>query len=104
MDYSPPGSYVHGILQARILGWVAIPFSRGPSQPRDWTQVSCTAGRFFTVWAGEAHLLEPNLYPKVSATSLPLCFFSSYIAPSRSTGNFILYIYESASFFFGYTH
>ena len=36
---------VHGVLQARILEWVAFPFSRGSSQPRDWTQVSCTAGR-----------------------------------------------------------
>ena len=49
-DCSPPGSSVHGILQARILAWVAIPFSRGSSQPRDWTQVSCIAGRFFTIW------------------------------------------------------
>ena len=44
MDCSPPGSPVHGILQARILEWVAIPFSRGSSPPRDRTQVSCTAG------------------------------------------------------------
>ena len=49
-DYSPPSSSVHGILQARILEWVAIPFSRGPSQPRDRTQVSCMAGRFFIIW------------------------------------------------------
>ena len=42
---------VHGILQARILEWVAFPFSRGSSQPRDWAQVSCIAGRFFTSWA-----------------------------------------------------
>ena len=48
---SSPGSSVHGILQARILGWVAIPFSREFSQPRDWTQVSCIAGGFFSVWA-----------------------------------------------------
>jgi len=47
---SPPGSSVHVILQARIREWVAIPFSRGSSQPRDWTQVSCIAGRFFTIW------------------------------------------------------
>ena len=48
----PHGLYiVHGILQARILEWVAFPFSRGSSQPRDWTQVSCIAGRFFTIWA-----------------------------------------------------
>ena len=39
---------VHGILQARILEWVAIPFSRGSSQPRDQTGVSCIAGRFFS--------------------------------------------------------
>ena len=51
MDYSPPGSSVHGILQARILESVAMPFSRGSSWPRDWTRVSCTTGRFFTVWA-----------------------------------------------------
>ena len=41
MDYSPPGSSAHGILQARILEWVAIPFFRGSSPPRDQTQVSC---------------------------------------------------------------
>ena len=48
---APPGSSVHGILQARILEWVAITFSRGSSQPRDKTQVSCLAGSFFTIWA-----------------------------------------------------
>ena len=51
MDWSPPGCSVHGILQARILEWVAIPFSRGSSQPRDQkyaSYVSCIAGRFFT--------------------------------------------------------
>ena len=42
---------VHGILQARILEWVVFPFSRGSSQPGDQTQVSCTAGGFFTSWA-----------------------------------------------------
>ena len=47
MDCSLPGSSVHGILQARIQEWVAIPFSRGSSQPRDWTWVTCIAGRFF---------------------------------------------------------
>ena len=48
MDCSPPGSSVHGISQARILEWVAISFSRGSSQPRNQTQVSCMAGGFFT--------------------------------------------------------
>ena len=49
IDCTPPDSSIHGILQARILEWVAIPFSRGSSQPRDQTQVSLIAGRFFTV-------------------------------------------------------
>jgi len=49
MDCSLPGSSVYGILQARILEWVAIPFSRESSQPRDGTQVSRFAGGFFTV-------------------------------------------------------
>ena len=51
MDCSPPGSSVWRILQARILEWVAISFSRGSSLPRYWIWVSCIAGRFFTVWA-----------------------------------------------------
>ena len=51
MDYSPPGSFIHGILHARILEWVAIPFSRGSSQSRDRSQVSCIAGQIFTTWA-----------------------------------------------------
>ena len=48
MDYT-----VHGILQARILEWVTVLFSRGSSQLRDQTQVSCIAGRFFTIWANK---------------------------------------------------
>ena len=48
---TPWTNTVHGILQARILEWVAIPFSRGSSQPRDRTQVSRIAGSFFTSWA-----------------------------------------------------
>ena len=51
MDCSLPGSSVHGILQARILEWAAMPSSRGSSQPRDRIQVSRIAGRFFMVWA-----------------------------------------------------
>ena len=51
MDYT-----VHGILQARILKWVAFLFSGGSSQLKDWTQVSCITDRFFTNWAtGEVH-------------------------------------------------
>ena len=56
MDYSLPGSYLHRILQARILEWVASPFSRVSSWPRNRTGVSCIAGKFFTSWATrEAH-------------------------------------------------
>ena len=56
-DCSPSGSSVCGILQARIPEQVAIPFSRGSSQPRDQTQVSSVVGRFLTVWATrEAHI------------------------------------------------
>ena len=51
MDCSLSGSSIHGILQARILEWVAICFSRGSSWTRDRTQVSCIAGRCFTLWA-----------------------------------------------------
>ena len=51
MDCSLSGFSFHGILQARILERVAIPFSRGSSQSRDWIQVSCITGEFFTVWA-----------------------------------------------------
>ena len=54
MDFSQPGSSVHGIFQARILEWVAIPFSRASSQPRDRAQVSYIVGRFFTIWATRA--------------------------------------------------
>ena len=51
LDCCPSGSSVHGILQARILVWVAMSFFRGSSQPRDQTQVSHTAGGFFTIGA-----------------------------------------------------
>ena len=83
MDRSLPGSSVHGILQARILGWVAMPSSRGSSQPRDQTCVSCisfTAGRFFTA--------EPSGKPNEASIKYqgswgPLV----YAQLVRSTGN-----------------
>ena len=61
MGCSPPGSSVHGILQARVLEWVAMSSSRGSSQPRDQTQVSHIAGRFFTIWATRINQSEANL-------------------------------------------
>ena len=51
IDYSLPGSSVHGIFQAIVLEWIAISFSRGSSQPRAQTQVSRIVDRYFTVWA-----------------------------------------------------
>ena len=51
MDCNPPGSSVHRIFQARILEWIAIPFSRGSSRLRDQTWVPHIVGKFFTIWA-----------------------------------------------------
>ena len=72
MDCSLPGSSVHGISQIRILEWVAISFSRGSSWHRDWTWVSLTAGRFFTIWATS----------KASVTSLSVCVSCSVVSDS----------------------
>ena len=49
MDSKLPGSFIHGVFQARVLEWIAVSFSRGSSRPRDRTQVSRVAGRRFTV-------------------------------------------------------
>ena len=117
MDYSPPGSSVHGIprarileskvkvaqscpalcdpidytvhgiLQARILEWVAFPFSRGSSQPRDQAQVSCTAGGFFTsratreaqeYWSGYLSLLQGIFLTQESNQGLLHCRWILY--------------------------
>ena len=63
MDCSLPGPSVHGILQARMLEWVTISFSRGSSQLWDRTQVSCIVGRFFTVWATREACVRKLFYP-----------------------------------------
>ena len=68
MDYT-----VHGVLLARILEWVAVPISKGSSQPRDQSQVSCIAGRFFTSWATREIPYSPPtppLHPHLSQTLL----------------------------------
>ena len=62
MDYSLPDSSVHGIFQSRILEWVATPFSRETSQPRDQAQVLHIAGRLFTTWATGAALNYQNCH------------------------------------------
>ena len=61
MDCSPSDSSVHGILQARKLEWVAMPFFRGSSRSRDWPQVSCIAGRFFFFFLPFETPGKPNL-------------------------------------------
>ena len=88
MDYSLPGSSIHGILQARILEWVVISFSWGFSWPRDQTWVSCIAGRFFTIWATREALkhwwpifnqicLEYGSYYSIPSATLILLFTQS---------------------------
>ena len=62
---------VHGILQATVLEWVDFPFSRGSSQPRDWTQVSLIAGRFFTSWATRESQEYWSGYPIPYPADLP---------------------------------
>ena len=73
MHWNPPGSSVHGILQARILEWVPIPFSRGSSQSRDQTQVSCITSGFFYCLShqGSPRTLEPVAYPFSRGSSRP---------------------------------
>ena len=78
MDCSPPGPSVHGILQARILEWVAIPFPRGSSRPRDWTPVSRTAGGFFIIWATREALDNGHLQKTTKICEYWKCFFSSW--------------------------
>ena len=71
VDCSLPVSSVHGILQAGILEWVAIAFSRGSSQLRNWTEVSCLAGRFFTNWTTREAQEYWNGQPIPSVADLP---------------------------------
>ena len=104
VDYSPPGSSVHGILRARILEWVAISFSRGSSRPRNRTQVSRIAGRHFNLWATrEAHDSSKALskdqgvggspnpenlhpFPKMVGIILPLISIRNYPTYTKLTG------------------
>ena len=71
VNCSPPGSPVHGISQARILEWVAISSSRGSSWPRDWTWVSCTAGRHFIIWTTREALLLLSSFSRVQLCATP---------------------------------
>ena len=71
MDCNPPGSLVHGILQARILEWISIPFSRGSSWPKDQTLVSCITGVFFTI-SRMQNILLTNANGKMMRGSIDL--------------------------------
>ena len=93
MDCSPPGSSVHGILQATLLEWVAMPSSRGSSWLMDWTQVSCIAGGFFTVWATrEAHCI---LAAAAAAKSLQLCLTLCNPVDGSLSGSSVLGILQA---------
>ena len=82
MDYT-----IHGILQARILEWVAFPFSRGSSQCRDWTKVSHIAGGLFTSWATSEVLVH-----------IKICTFRMYFFTFLSVTNIVNFIYISVKF------
>ena len=97
IDYSLLGSSIHGILQARILEWVAISFSRGSSRPRDGTQVSCIAGRLFTLWACRKVPYSPLVssciilflpYIPLSKYDLLYLHFTGYVSPLAASVQF----------------
>ena len=73
MDREALHAAVHGILQGRILEWIAFPFSRWSSQPRDWTWVSCIADRFFTVWATKSTILQLKKNEFITHKELYFC-------------------------------
>ena len=70
MDCSLPGSSVHGILQARILEWVAIPFSGGFSQPRNQTWVFVLQVEFFIIWATTQCSVEQGIFKVKGVTAM----------------------------------
>ena len=94
-DYGPPGSFVFGILQARVLEWRAIPFSRGSSQPRDWTQVSCITGIFFIIWATRGLEIGVDWIKSVEEfwkNSICVSCLGSYIRGKRQIYIFYCYL------------
>ena len=95
MDCSLLGFSVHWILQARILEWVAIPFSRGSSQPRDQTRVSHITGRFFTIWVTRIFLILINW---LSAGNLDVFFKKGFLSV-WSLGK-EMHLCDSSFFFF----
>ena len=87
MNYSLPVSSVHGIFQASVLDWVAIFSSRESSWPRDQTQVSCIAGRRFTVWATREALWIWELEYKESWTPKNWCFWTVMLEKTLGRSN-----------------
>ena len=87
IDCSSPGSFVHGILQTRILERVAMASSRGSSQPKDPTPISCIAGKFFTA--------EPPGKPQFASANPKLPIFLSFIPLPLGNHKSILCICES---------
>ena len=87
MGCSLLGSSVHGILQARILEWVAISFSRGSSWPRTQTRVSCIAGRFFTIWT-----TREAVHPLLSNKFHPCCEPGVRAGPCSGSQCFLLQV------------
>ena len=95
MDGSLPGSSVRGIFQARVLEWVAVSFSRGSSQPRDQTRVSCIPGRHFNLWATKEALIKHTIHKNIKVFSI-LCivFLIKHIISTYFIGNKIKYIHK----------
>ena len=105
MDCSPPGSSVHGILQARLLEWVAMPSFRGPSRPRDRTCVfcvSCIAGRFFTLEPQRKPfqwLFTGFIFSNVSILTFQ-CLYIVDISPVNSIVLMVIFFHFKLWFFF----
>ena len=96
MVCSLPDSSVHGILQARILEWVAIPFSRGSSWPRDQTQVSCIADRFFARYL--SHQRSSYILLTLVISTLTKWIVTSWVQNSAHWDDF----YSPLIYFFGF--
>ena len=86
MDCSLPGSPVHGILQAIVMEWIAISFSRGSSQPRDRTQVSHIVDRCFTVWATRECNLDSILKSRGITLSTKIHLVKAMVFPGVMYG------------------
>ena len=93
-DYSPLGSSVHGILQARVLEWVAVSFSRGSSRPRDRIRVSCLASRFFTLYGTlQVFLCFPQKFKMSCRIHLIHCGDPGFLS-ANSLGILDLWLYR----------